>query len=121
MLPYVLNACQTAALSSTRPLVGLAPRLLQRELAAVLAMQYPVAERTAQLFTREFYRTLVTGATLERAVQDARRALYQDLGPGQRDWAIPVLFLRSDDSRLLVEEQPGRGGPGQYRGRFGHG
>jgi formylglycine-generating enzyme required for sulfatase activity len=97
----VLNACQTATVSSARPLVGLAPRLLQRSLSAVIAMQYPIRERAALVFTREFYRSLALGHPVDAAIAEARKGIYLD-GRGQAsDWGIPVLFLRARDGQLF--------------------
>ena len=102
----VLNACQSAATSSTSPLVGLAPRLLQRQLSAVVAMQQPMTDQAALIFSRSFYRSLALGAPVDGAVSTVRGDLYTELGSDQLDWAIPVLFLRAEDGRLFrVEER----------------
>lgn len=69
----VLNACQTATLSSSLPLAGLAPRLLQQRLPSVVAMQYPIRDTLALVFVREFYRSLALGYSLEAAISEARR------------------------------------------------
>lgn len=102
----VLNACQSATTSSTLPLVGLAPKLLQRQLSAVVAMQQPFTDQAALIFSRSFYRSLALGAPVDGAVSAARGDLYTELGSEQLDWAIPVLFLRAQDGQLFrVEEQ----------------
>lgn len=100
----VLNACQSATLSNTLPLVGLAPKLLQRQLSAVVAMQQPLSDRAALVFSRSFYRSLALGAPVDGAVSMARGDIYTELGSGQIDWAIPVLFLRAQDGRLFRVE-----------------
>jgi len=97
----VLNACQTASVSSTRPLAGLAPRLLQRYLSAVVAMQYPMADNTALIFSREFYRCLALGYPLDAAAAEARKGIFLEAGADTPDWGIPVLFLRAEDGRLF--------------------
>lgn len=97
----VLNACQTASLSATRPLVGLAPRILQRNLSAVIAMQYPMPDRAALIFSREFYRSLASGYPVDAAVAEARKGIFLEVGGDVRDWGIPVLFLRAADGWLF--------------------
>lgn len=97
----VLNACQTASLSSTRSLAGLAPRLLQRNLSAVVAMQYPLAGHIALIFAREFYRSLGRGRPLDAAIAEARKGIFLETGGSTPEWGIPVLFLRAGDGQLL--------------------
>ncbi|RLT34456.1 MAG: CHAT domain-containing protein [Chloroflexi bacterium] len=101
----VLNACQSANTSSTVPLVGLAPKLLQRQLSAVVAMQQPFTDQAALVFSRSFYRSLALGAPVDGAVSVARGDIYTELGSDQIDWAIPVLFLRAQDGRLFRVEE----------------
>ncbi len=89
----VFNACQTATTSAHQILFGLAPRLLQRQLSAVVAMQYPIADTAALIFTREFYRSLALGYPIEAAISEARRGIYLEVAGQTLDWGIPVLFL----------------------------
>lgn len=97
----VLNACQTATTSVRQPLVGMAPRLLQRQLSAVVAMQYPIADTTSLIFTRAFYRALALGYPLEAAIAEARRGIYLEVGGQTLEWGTPVLFLRAEDGQLF--------------------
>lgn len=120
----VLNACQTATVSSSRPLAGLAPRLLQRKLSAVVGMHYRLSDRAALVFTREFYRSLALGAAIDVAVAEARKGIYLELGAGQRDWAAAVLCLRARDGRLFelpaqapAQASSGERAPGVAAGR----
>lgn len=103
-----LNACQSATTSSTRPLAGLAPNLLQRNLSAVVAMQYPITDRAALVFSREFYRELAAGRPVDVAVSAARKGVFMELGGDTPDWGIPVLFLRAKDGEIFAVEQPSR-------------
>jgi tetratricopeptide (TPR) repeat protein len=102
----VLNACETATTSSVLPLVGLAPRLLQRQLSGVVAMQFPVTDRAALIFTREFYRSLALGQAMETAVAESRRAIFVELGKEGPDWGAPVLFLRTEGGQLWQVDIP---------------
>jgi formylglycine-generating enzyme required for sulfatase activity len=102
----VLNACQTATTSSARPLAGLAPRILQRDLSAVVAMQYPMPDHAALIFSREFYRSLALGYPVDAAIAEARKGIFLEVGGGQ-DWGVPVLFLRAQDGQLFdIESLP---------------
>jgi hypothetical protein len=103
----VLNACQTATLSTSKSLAGLAPRLLQRQLSGVVAMQYPITEQASLIFAREFYRSLAEGHPVEAAVAEARKGLYQELGAEQPGWGTPVLFLRAENGQLFQEKTEG--------------
>lgn len=97
----VLNACQTATTSSAQPLAGLSPRLLQRNLSGVVAMQYPMPDRAALVFAREFYRSLALGYPVDAAVAEARKGIYLEVSRHAQAWGIPVLFLRAPDGRLF--------------------
>jgi tetratricopeptide (TPR) repeat protein len=105
----VLNACQTATVSTSQPLAGLAPRLLQRQLSAVVAMQHPVSYQAASIFTREFYRSLALGLPVDAAISEARKGIFLALGVQSPNWGTPVLFLRAKDGLLFrVEEEEAR-------------
>jgi len=103
----VLNACQTATTSSAQPLAGLAPRILQRDLSAVVAMQYPMPDQAALIFSREFYRSLALGFPVDAAIAEARKGIFLEVGGDTQDWGIPVLFLRAQDGYLFdIESLP---------------
>jgi CHAT domain-containing protein len=97
----VLNACETAASSSIRALSGLAPRLVQAGMSAVVAMRYPIKDGAAITFSREFYRALASGLAVDAAVADARRGLFLEWGADHRSWFTPVVFMRAPDERLF--------------------
>jgi CHASE2 domain-containing sensor protein len=101
----VLNACQGAQVSATRPLAGVAPQLVRRGVPAVVAMQYPIEDRAAVLFAREFYRKLCTGSDrgrVDAAVSHARNALDAD-HPGTLAFATPVLYMRSSPAGVIFD------------------
>lgn len=93
----VLNSCQGAKISSTKPLAGVAPRLLRRNIPAVVAMQYPIFDDSALIFSREFYRKLCRGresGLLDPAVINARNMILIQRSNGL-DFATPVLLMRT--------------------------
>lgn len=69
----VLNSCQSATKSSNQVFGGIATRLVQKGLPAVIAMQYPISDRTAIIFADKFYKTLSQGLPVDEAVQSTRK------------------------------------------------
>lgn len=99
----VLNSCKSASVSSTKPFVGMAPRLVQLGIPAVVAMQYAIYDDAAVAFARTFYRSLFKGwskGNVEVAVSQARNQLASNY-PDDRDMATPVLFLRAPEGVLF--------------------
>jgi CHASE2 domain-containing sensor protein len=99
----VLNSCQGAEVSSSQPLLGMAPELVKRGIPAVVAMQYPIPDKAAILFAREFYRCLFKGperGRVEPAISHARNRLAAEF-PGHRVVATPVLFMRAPEGVLF--------------------
>ncbi|MCL4860162.1 MAG: CHAT domain-containing protein [Caldilineaceae bacterium] len=97
----LLNACQTATVSSRQLLVGLAPRLLQRQLSAVVAMRHGMSDKAAAILTREFYRCLALGLPVDAAISEARKGIFLEFGARSSAWGAPVLFLRAGDGLLF--------------------
>ena len=107
----VLNACQTARADDADPYSGMAQGLIQQEAAAVVAMQFPISDDAAIVFTHEFYGAVADGEPLDQAMASTRKALLADHGS---EWATPVLFLRAPDGRIFDRiGDPGR--PAQPR------
>lgn len=74
----VLNACKGAEVSSSKPMVGIAPKLVERGIPAVIAHQYSVSDEAAIRFAREFYRRLCVGSetgNVDAAMAYARNQL----------------------------------------------
>lgn len=118
----VLNSCRGATTSAARPLAGLAPRLVQGGVPAVVAMQDAIFDEHALAFARSFYQHLLRGPDRGRvdiAISHARNELLKrslenrhgrdllpvDGGAGTTEAAhavgIPVLYLRSGDGVLF--------------------
>jgi hypothetical protein len=98
----LLNACQGATRAAGDAMVGMGPQLVGRGVPAVVAMQYPVYDRAAISFTREFYRALAHWYPIDVALSQARRAVYLDFGLDRRDWGVPVLFMRDREGILFT-------------------
>jgi hypothetical protein len=103
-----LNACEGARGGSTMPFAGVAQKLVQQRVPAVLAMQFAVSDAVAIALAYEFYCALADGIALDEAVSEARKAIFVT---GETfEWGTPVLFSRSPDGVILSmakdEEQP---------------
>lgn len=99
----ILNSCQGAQTSTTKPLAGVVPCLFRREIPAVIAMQYPIYDEAARLFSARFYNKLCKGyerGLIDVALSDARDRMLQKR-PGRIDFATPVLYMLSDTGVLF--------------------
>lgn len=99
----VLNACEGATVSLSKPMVGMAPKLVERGIPAVIAHQYSVTDRAAICFAREFYRSLCVGSEVGRvdaAMAHARNQLSIRF-PAERSLGAPVLFMRAPNGLIF--------------------
>ncbi len=70
----------------------------------MVAMQYAIPDNSAVIFSRTLYRALADGWPLDAAVTEGRKAISARVTEDDMDWGIPVLFMRSSDGILWVEE-----------------
>jgi hypothetical protein len=96
----ILNACEGARSSRTDPFAGTAQALIRAGIPAVIAMQFEVTDDAAIAFSRELYTSIALGDPVDRSLSGARRAIYLD--GNELEWATPVLYLRSPDSRIFA-------------------
>jgi tetratricopeptide (TPR) repeat protein len=101
-----LNACESARLAEREARLSMAPALLSAGVPAVVAMQTEIPDETAVIFAREFYRSLAFNRPVGAALTEARNVIQSTLGIENVDWAIPVLYDRSVDGRILDLERP---------------
>jgi len=99
----LLMACQSAVTNAKteHPFVGLAPKLVQGGISAVIAMQDSVSIKAARKLSQRFMLELQRHGMIDRAVNQARhhlRAAKID------EWDIPVLFMRTMTGQLLVND-----------------
>lgn len=98
-----LNACQGASGGSQESFAGVAQKLVQQGVPALLAMQFAVSDRSAIALAHEFYLALSDGLPIESAVSEARKAIYSE---GEAfEWGTPVLFSRSPDGVILQPQR----------------
>lgn len=98
-----LNACLAGQPDKTTPFAGLAQRLLQTGIPAVIAMQFVVLDRAAAAFAGFLYTALVVGpcpGAIDVAMSIARSGLYIS-DPDRIDYATPLLWLNTPDGLIL--------------------
>ena len=100
----ILQSCETGMLSGEKPFVGIASDLLDQGVPVVVAMQYEVSNVTAQTFAETFYRRLFDGEPVDIAVQEGRREIAKKKEHSTRDFATPVLYMRSTRLFSLPQE-----------------
>ena len=96
-----LATCDSAKSDSPRGFLGIAPRLVQRGIPAVIAMQYSVQVSSAKVFLDQFYRSVAARKPIDWALQSARNAVYQEFGLANREFATPVLYMRAKDGQVF--------------------
>jgi hypothetical protein len=110
----VLNACHTARASERDAFLGVAQELLEHSVPAVVAMQFAISDGAAIAFAARFYAAVSHGWAVDRAVGDARKALYQH----GVEWATPVVHLRGDGIVFDVRAVPPPATVGSARRRW---
>jgi len=97
----VLNACEAAKRDPVTPWAGIASALVRQGIPAVVGMQYTIGDNSAIAFSRRFYRTLASGESIDSAVSEGRLGILARRGGEERDWGVPVLYMRSSPSILF--------------------
>ena len=96
-----LATCESARSENPQGFLGISPKLVQRGVPAVLAMQYKVLIRTAKIFLEDFYTAIAARKPVDWATQSARKAVSQELGFDNREFATPVLYMRAQDGKVF--------------------
>jgi outer membrane protein assembly factor BamD (BamD/ComL family) len=98
-----LNACDTAAVTREQgldPFAGVASAMVMAGIPAVVAMQFPISDEAAILFSGTFYPLLAQGNPVDVAVAEGRRAIR--LGNSRSmEWGTPVLFMRAPNGDIF--------------------
>lgn len=95
-----LASCQGATRSSFDAFSGLAPRLIDAGVPAVLAMQDQVTVPTVRTFTSTFYNDLLSHGCVDLAANQARSTLLS--GDDALGWGVPVLFLQAPTGEIIA-------------------
>lgn len=98
-----LAACDSAKSDSPKGFLGVAPKLVEKGVPAVIAMQYPILISSAQIFLKSFYSALANAKPVDWAMQNSRKAILLEVGRGSRDFATPVLYMRAKEGRIFYK------------------
>ena len=100
----VLNACESAFSSTEGIFTSTAAKLVREGVPAVIAMQYEITDDAALVFASSFYGQIAQSVPVDRAMTRAREAV--KMTQDSLEWATPVLFLSSEETRIFeVPEQ----------------
>lgn len=99
----VLGGCETGRRDGVNIWTGVAPALMRVGIPAAVAMQYTVYDEAAVAFARRFYQALAAGLSLDEAVVAGRLAMLNQGAPGDVEWGVPVLYMRSADGIIFPE------------------
>jgi hypothetical protein len=99
----VLNACDSGGTGGAGLFAGVASSLVLGGLPAVVAMQAPISDEAAIVFSQTFYRGILVGDPVDLAVAEARQAMHS-IDPGRFEWATPVVLMRIPDGHLYFSE-----------------
>jgi hypothetical protein len=102
----VLNACESAVSSPEGAFTSTAAKLVREGVPAVVAMQYEITDGAALVFASSFYGEIARGQPLDRAMTRAREAV--KMTNRSLEWATPVLFLSSEETRVFDIPENGR-------------
>ena len=94
-----LHLCEGGVTDLHDDFAGLAPHLVRAGIQAVVAMQYPISNNAAILFSQAFYRELAEGEPVDKAVQHGRWRITTRIPNAYDDrvFGTPVLYMRARD------------------------
>ncbi|NEO54121.1 MAG: CHAT domain-containing protein [Okeania sp. SIO3B5] len=101
----VLQVCEGAKQSESEAFRGVAAKIVAQNIPVVVAMQYEVANATANAFSAEFYKRLAKGEPVDIAAQNGRRKIAMKTNSINRDFATPVIFMRVEDGYLFQKKK----------------
>lgn len=99
----VLNACVGARTSQENAFAGVAQSLVRLGVPAVVAMRSGVSDRAALAFAARLYKGLAEELPIDSALSEARRGMHA--GGDDLEWSTPVLYIRSQDGRIIEIEK----------------
>jgi hypothetical protein len=104
----VLNSCQSGESAIDDLLSSTAAALVRSGISASVAMQFAVTDPAALAFSRGFYQALAHDQPVDEAVRLGRIAI-DGTSENTLEWVAPVLYLRTDETRLFSTIRPDGG------------
>jgi len=102
----MLGACDTSKVDQINAWTGIASALTRAGIPAVVGMQFSVLDSNAIVFSKLFYRALAAGLTVDEAVTEGRIAVATRSDDEDRDFGVPVLYLRAEEGVLFPTARP---------------
>ena len=102
----MLGACESSKVDQINAWTGIAPALTLAGIPAVVGMQFKVRDPNAIAFSNILYDSLAAGLTIDEAVTKGRLAIYTLGNNDERDWGVPVLYLRAEEGVLFPKPKP---------------
>lgn len=99
----VLGSCEGGRRDQVNAWTGVATALIRAGIPAVVGMQFSILDQNAISFSQRFYRALAAGQPIDTAVSDGRLSVYNRGGFTDRDWGVPVLYMRDEEGVLFPE------------------
>ncbi len=96
----VLNSCSSGESAADDLLSSTAASLVHSGITATVAMQFAVTDPAALAFSRGFYQAMAHNIAVDEAVRLGRIAI-DGTGEQTLEWVTPVVYLRTDDTRLF--------------------
>ena len=96
----VLNCCSSGESAADDLLSSTAAALVHSGISATVAMQFAVTDPAALAFSRGFYQALAHNIAVDEAVRLGRIAI-DGTSEQTLEWVTPVIYLRTDDTRLF--------------------
>jgi hypothetical protein len=95
-----LHMCEGGAIDKHDSSAGVALRLAEEGVPAVVAMQHPIEINTSTIFSQAFYANLEAGWTLDEAVQLSRAKIAEQYAD-DRAFGTPVLYMSTRSNSIL--------------------
>lgn len=87
--------------SKVHGFVETATQLIQRGVHAAVTTQFNLPADSSYVCFREFYKAITDGSPVDYAVQEARKAMRQDIAFRKQAFGSVVLFMRASDGRIF--------------------
>jgi hypothetical protein len=100
----VLTACEVGQCDTSSVWAGVVTALTHSGIPAVVGMQFGILDTNAVEFSKAFYKAIAYGQPIEAAVADGRIAIFSFADDDERDWGVPVLYLRAENGVLFPKE-----------------
>ena len=98
---FVLISCEGGTFNENLNTKGLGPILVEKGIPYLIAMQKPISFYAAEKFSKLFYENLIEYGSIDKAMAITRSDLKEDSQLKLAEWAIPVLFMATDEAELL--------------------